>query len=96
MDPIKTPPKAHLSICCREREGKPACAQKQSRELLQTLKKWVKENQLKTQIKVTESSCLGFCESGIAACLQPQNRWFKNVNLDDAEELKLMLQDYAE
>lgn len=96
MDRIKKAPKAHLSICCRERDGKPACAQKNAKKLLKELKMWVKENRLKEQIKVTESSCLGFCESGIAASLQPGNLWLKNVKLEDANELKKMLQEYAE
>ena len=86
---------AHLFVCCRSRDEKACCASKGSEELVSQLKSWIKENQLKDSIKVSKSSCLGHCESGITACLYPQNQWFENINENDLPEIKKMLLDCA-
>lgn len=91
MEKLPDRPTAHLFICCRERNGKECCADKKAEDLVDELKKWIKEKGLKKQLKVSKSSCLGHCESGIAACLYPQNIWFDRIRLEDSKELKRLL-----
>lgn len=83
--------KTHLFVCCRERDGKPACGSKNATILVKNLKAWIKENNLKDAIKCSSSSCLGHCEDGITACLYPQKQWFTNISLKDEEALKEIL-----
>lgn len=82
---------AHLFICCRSKQGKPCCAEKDAQELVQNLKTWTKKNETQQHIKISQSSCLGHCENGITACLYPQNRWFTGLSLDSEEDLKSLL-----
>lgn len=95
MDPLQFKPQAHFIICCRSKENKKCCSLKSADELVDQLKSWVKKENLKNKIKISKSSCLGFCESGITACLYPQNQWFHNVKLEDMENLKDMLKKCA-
>ncbi len=84
-------PLAQLFICCKVKEGKPSCGQKGSIQMVEDLKIWLKENQLNKKLRVSQSSCLGQCESGITACLYPKDQWFKNVTPSDLENLKKIL-----
>ena len=96
MDTLDYKAKAHLLVCCRKREDKPCCSKKNAEELVSQLKEWVRSENLKKKIKVSKSSCLGFCESGITACLYPQNQWLHNISLRDLEKIKTMLKKHAE
>lgn len=91
MEKLPDQPKSHLLICCRDKSGKECCADKNADELVDDLKKWVKENGLKKQLKVSKSSCLGYCESGITACLYPQNLWLHRIKSKDINEIKNLL-----
>ncbi len=64
--------------------------------MVKDLKSWVKEEGLKSKVKVSKSSCLGHCESGITACIYPQNEWFHELEPKNLQALKNMLAEYAE
>ena len=95
MEKIDFHPKAHLFICCRHRDEKGCCSAKGGEELVKDLKNWVKNEKLFFDIKVSKSSCLGYCETGVTACLYPQNQWFHKLKAQDLPELKEMLKSYA-
>ena len=59
------------------------------------LKAWVKSEGLKNQIKVSKSSCLGHCETGVTAVIYPQNQWFHRLKEKDLQEIKQLLLNYA-
>ena len=63
--------------------------------MVNELKQWIKSESLHWDIKVSRSSCLGYCESGISACAYPQNQWFHRLTPEDLPELKKMLVKYA-
>ncbi len=92
MQELNFKPQAHLFICTRERkEGKDCCSAQGAEEMVDELKSWVKKEGLKKQIKVSRSSCLGYCESGITACIYPQNQWFHQLTPSDIPQLKTKL-----
>ena len=91
MKEIDKSVKAHLLVCCRQRDGKPCCSSKGAEELVTNLKSWVKNNGLKDEIKVTKSSCLGHCENGITATLYPHNKWWVDIDKSHEDELKSQL-----
>ena len=83
--------KAHLFICCKNKQSKACCSEKNAQELFKKLKEWTKTSGTQQQIKVSQSSCLGHCEQGITACIYPQNQWFTGLSLDSEGELKKLL-----
>lgn len=83
--------KKHLLICTRQKEGKPCCGGKESQILVDELKAWLKEKNLKHEIKVTGTQCLSYCEEGITAYLYPAEKYITGLTLKDAEQLKDIL-----
>ncbi len=84
-------PKKHLFICTHKRDGKDSCGGRGSEDLVDDLKKWVKNEGLKGEVKVTRSGCLGLCEDGIVAVCYPQGEWLTEIRKGDADELKKKL-----
>ncbi len=80
-------PLLQVFICTRAKDKGESCGPKGSAELRETLKQWVKEQQLTPDVKITASLCLGHCENGITACLQPSNQWFIKINAQSDLEL---------
>ena len=95
MEKLDFKPKTHLFICCRERVDKACCSGKGAEEMVSELKKWIKSESLHWDIKVSRSSCLGYCESGVSACIYPQNQWFHQLEASDLPKIKEMLLKYA-
>ena len=93
MEKLDQGPKHHIFICCRDKQGKACCAEKGAEKLAEGLKKWVKSEGLKGQIKVTKSLCLGHCEDGITACIYPENQWYTHLKPKDEDQLKQILTD---
>lgn len=96
MEPLSYSPKTHLFICCRARDnGKACCSSKGAEEMMNQLKSWVKKEQLFNEIKVSSTSCLGYCETGVSACVYPQNQWIHQLSQKDLPKIKEMLLNYA-
>ena len=96
MESIDKELKAHLFICCRNRDdGKACCYSKGSEQWVSQLKEWIKSEGLKNQIKVSKSSCLGYCETGVTAVFYPQNQWYHRLDEEDLGQLKQVLLNYA-
>jgi (2Fe-2S) ferredoxin len=85
-------PKLQMFVCTRMKDGE-CCGKKGSADLRDSLKKWVKQEGLKKDVKVTASLCLGECENGIAVCIHPDNEWYLKVDseadIDDLKEIIL-------
>lgn len=73
-------PQIHVFICTRSKEQGESCGSKGSSQLREDLKKWAKEKGYAKDVKVTASLCLGHCESGITACIHPQNLWYLKID----------------
>lgn len=95
MEKIDNQVKAHLFICCRHREEKGCCSVKGAEEMVKELKAWIKNENLKAHIKVSKSSCLGYCETGITGCIYPQNQWLHHLTPSDIPQLQKMLAEAA-
>ena len=88
--------KAHLFICTNTKAGKPSCGPLNPDQLVDELKSWIKENNLKDKLKVSRSGCLGHCQEGIAAVCYPQASWFTKLTMNDGESLKELLAKHLE
>ena len=92
MESLPQKAKAHFFLCCRERQdGKSCCYKKGAEDMVKELKLWTKEMGLNQHIKVSKSSCLGFCESGITGVVYPHNQWFHKISPENLDEIKEFL-----
>lgn len=91
-------PIVHVLVCTRTKEKGESCGAKGSAALRDHLKQWAKDLQISKDVKITASLCLGHCENGISACIQPVNQWFLKINAtDDLQVFKdKILQIYRE
>lgn len=87
MDRQDSEYKAHLFICTHKRDGKDSCGPAGGEDLVDELKKWVKHESLKKDVKVSRSGCLGQCEKGVVAVCYPQGTWYSKLKRKDAETL---------
>ena len=88
MQPLKPHLKTHVLICCHSKEGKACCAAKGSSNWAETLKTWTQEQGLKGRVRVSRSSCLGHCDTGVTAVFYPQNEWYHHLKFEDMDLLK--------
>lgn len=82
-------PRLHLFVCRNERPsgGRPACGQRGSgivaalqRELAARPDRW-------SEVRITESGCLGPCFDGPTVVAYPDGTWYAGVTADDAGAL---------
>ena len=76
-----------LVVCVNERLGlgQKSCAGSGSRDLIVTIKQFLKDASL--DIPVTEQVCLGRCEEGIAMRIAPGGEFFTQVTEHDLEHI---------
>ncbi len=83
--------KAHLFICTHRRDGKDSCGPAGGEELVDDLKKWIKHEGHKKELKVSRSGCLGRCEEGVVAVCYPEGTWYTELKVKNAEDLRTTL-----
>ena len=80
----------HLFICINERvEGHPrgSCAHPGAAEIAAAIKVKAYERGLKGLVRVNKAGCLDHCEEGVSVVVYPQGDWYREVTLDDVDEL---------
>lgn len=70
-------------ICCFGKE----CGKRGGTEIADEMKRWAKE-ELKGEIKVVRSGCLGQCEEACAIAVYPEKKFLLDVKIDDISEIK--------
>ena len=88
-------PDKHVFVCinCRDSSRK-SCGNKGLEIRTKLLALLVSSDQ-KDNIRINKSGCLDLCENGPAMVVYPNNIWYKEVSLDDCEEIynKTILKD---
>jgi len=80
----------HIFVCENKRsEGHPrgCCAEKNSPEVREFLKKRIKELGLNTTVRANSAGCLDACEHGVTVAVYPEQIWYGKVTIDDVEEI---------
>lgn len=76
-----------ISVCTNYREEGSCCAKRGSKEIVETLKEYVKKHGLKGRIRVARSGCFGLCELGPNIAVYPdggpKGTWYKGVQSAD-------------
>lgn len=77
--------KCHIMICVNDRQDERlSCADSGGKEIQLKLKKAIKQMGLpKKDIRVSQSLCMGSCNTGPNVMIYPQNIMFNHVKLDD-------------
>lgn len=80
----------HIFFCNNIRKNSKACCSQFGAQQIYryTKDKCRDQNQLgKGKIGVSESRCLGRCESGPVAVVYPDNIWYQYIDEDDIDEI---------
>lgn len=83
-------PRRHVFVCVNERPtgGKPSCAARGGRELLEALQHAVAARpELWGEVAVTGCACLGPCFQGPNLVVYPDATWYAGATAADAPEL---------
>ncbi len=77
-----------LFICINNRHGEsPSCGYRGSEEIVEELKKVVKELNLKGKIRVAKSGCLDLCAFGPNMMIWPDGIWYMKVTKENIPEI---------
>jgi len=92
-----SPYKCHLFVCTNSRGGgKKSCGDEGTPDLKATIKAEIKNRGWKGIVRVSESGCLGVCDTGPNIMVYPQKIWFSCVSHDDLPEIIQTVEDIAE
>ncbi len=94
MKTNQTPYKAHLFVCCKSRGGeRKSCGDGDNAELKEILKSGVKDRGWKGLVRVSDSGCMGLCESGPNIMIHPQQIWLSDVSASDLPRIFELLEE---
>ena len=80
----ESPFACHVFVCVNDRGGaRKSCADGDNVAVREALKQAVADRGWRSQVRVSQSGCLGLCEAGPNVMLYPQKVWFSAVTLDD-------------
>ena len=70
-------------LCC----GGTGCHASNSQELMENLRKHIRENGLEKDVRVIQTGCFGFCAQGPIVKVMPDNVFYVQVTPEDAKEI---------
>ena len=82
--------KKHLFICTKctyKKEDGTLSLVEEGVTLRRNLKNRIRESEYSSQIQVTQSGCLGLCETGISAVLYPEGKWLTGLRAESEDEI---------
>lgn len=80
----------HIFICTNQRPEnapRPSCGEAHGLALVVAFKKAIKDKALEMPIRAQKSGCLDLCESGPMVVVYPDAIFYKNVQLEDVQEI---------
>lgn len=83
-------PEIQILVCTNSRPpgaSKPCCEPKDAMEVYRRFKDRVRSHDLRDRVMVVRTGCLKHCSQGLTINLWPMNFWYRNVTLEDVEEI---------
>ncbi len=74
--------RAHVLVC-----GGTGCTSSGSQEIIDTLEKEIKANDLDKEVKVIRTGCFGLCALGPIMIVYPEGSFYSQVKVDDVPEI---------
>ena len=92
---MKKMPNKHIFVCTNCRDSSRESCGDQGLGIRNKLKNLVLSSDQRDDIRINKSGCLDLCELGPAMVVYPNKIWYKNVSVDDCEEIfnKTILKD---
>ena len=92
---MKKIPKKHIFVCINCRNSSRKSCGDQGLAINTKFKQLLSLSAQKDNIRINKSGCLDLCELGPAMVVYPNKIWYKNVSIDDCEEIfaKTILKD---
>lgn len=72
----------HIMVC-----GGSGCHSAKSKELIAELRKLIKEDKLENNIEVVQTGCFGLCTKGPIVLVQPEDTFYSQVKVEDANDI---------
>ncbi len=83
-------PGIQILVCANERAPgapKPSCGPRGGLEVYRRFKDRVRELGIRDRVMVNRTGCLKHCSQGITVAVWPWNLWYRQVTLDDVDEI---------
>jgi (2Fe-2S) ferredoxin len=83
-------PDIQILVCVNERPPgavKASCGPRGGLELYRRFKDRVRELGIRDRVMVVRTGCLKHCSRGITVAIWPWNLWYRQVTLDDVDEI---------
>ena len=80
----------HIFICTNQRPAnapRPSCGEEHGIALVIAFKKAIKDKELDMPIRAQKTGCFDLCESGPMVAVYPDAILYKNVQLEDVQEI---------
>jgi (2Fe-2S) ferredoxin len=80
----------HIFICTNQRPAnapRPSCGEEHGIALVIAFKKAIKDKELDMPIRAQKTGCFDLCESGPMVAVYPDAIFYKNVQLEDVQEI---------
>jgi (2Fe-2S) ferredoxin len=83
-------PAIQILVCANERPPdatKPSCGPRGALEVYRRFKDTVRARGIRDRVMVVRTGCLKHCSQGITVAVWPSNTWYRQVTLDDVDEI---------
>jgi (2Fe-2S) ferredoxin len=83
-------PRIQILVCSNQRpEGaqKPSCGHRGGLEVYRAFKDGVRRLGLRADVMVVRSGCQKHCSRGVVVTIWPRNLWYRDVAINDVEEI---------
>ncbi len=83
-------PEIQILVCANDRPpgaAKPSCAPRGALEVYRRFKDRVRDLGIRDRVMVNRTGCLKHCSQGITVAVWPWNLWYRQVTLDDIDEI---------
>lgn len=81
------PYKKQIFVCINKREEGICCMNNNSEAIRLKLKEFTKKHDLGKRVRVSQAKCLDQCSTGPTVMIYPDNIWYSQVTLDDADKI---------
>lgn len=82
--------KHHIFVCtsCRTNgQQKGFCFSKNSVDIVNKFMEAIEENDLSSEVMITNTGCFGICDKGPIAVVYPEGVWYGNLSEDSVEQI---------
>lgn len=80
----------HIFVCINERDAaapRKSCGETTGLSIAKRFKELIQEHKLRMSVRAQRSSCFDFCEDGPIAVVYPEGVFYKQISINDVDEI---------